>query len=120
VALTWDISECPDWINTKDERGVTDALIWYSVPLGYGQITERNADEVYAAIHVYEALTGNTLLVAADGSPRPITPYDVQGRIGLKTNAVNGKSPAANITRIVKRRLADSRAEYVRALEVIL
>jgi len=39
VALTWDISECPDWINTKDERGVTDALIWYSVPLGYGQGT---------------------------------------------------------------------------------
>lgn len=110
MALTWDVTACPAWVRSEQEWPITQALIFLSMPLGYGSITEKNAADVYAAIAVYESLVGPTL--TEDGKPTRITPGMVAGRIGLKTNAVNGTSPAANITRIAKDRLTESRRHY--------
>ena len=93
MALTFDVSECGAWVRSEQEWPITEALIFASMPLGYGSITESNAADVYAALAVYESLAGPILL--EDGKPTRITPGMVQARIGLKTNAVNGKSPAA-------------------------
>lgn len=110
MALTWDVTNCAAWVRSEGEWPITKALIFLSMPLGYGSITEANAADVYAAISVYEDLAGPMLI--ADGQPARITPGMVQGRIGLTTNAFNGKSPAANITRIAKERLTESRRHY--------
>lgn len=64
---------------------VTNALIWHALNTGIGTITEANAGEVYARIHLVEKLHGASLWTA-DG-PKEITIEDVLQHIGLYTNA---------------------------------
>jgi len=63
---------------------VTNTLVWYTLVIGMGTITKRNADEFFDRVRRFEELSGPGL--RANGEPRPITLEDVRGHIGLETN----------------------------------
>lgn len=120
MPLNIDYTGIPDWeaLHTDEhEHTVSQAIGFYSIPLGFGDVTSDNADEVYAAITLYDRLIGVPLVVLRDGServPYRITPQDVSRRIGLRTNAVNGQSPRANVVRISREVMSELRGAYQR------
>ena len=103
MALNWDTSKVENYeevcwkiadfdhptsgISVGDRilNPVTNALIWHSLNTGIGTITEENAAEVYARIHLVEKLHGESLWTA-DG-PKAISMEDVLQHVGLYTNA---------------------------------
>lgn len=74
----------------KVHRPVTEALIWKTMSIGIGQITEKNAGEFYARVHLVEQLDGASLMMPnEDGDivPTGISADDIRRHIGLETNA---------------------------------
>jgi hypothetical protein len=63
---------------------VTDALIWMTMAVGMGEITEKNADKFADRLLAYQALNG-ACLRGPDGEVY-ITSEDVKNHIGLSTN----------------------------------
>jgi len=117
MALTVDYTAIPDYETLHadiDERVKSEALAFYSMPLGFGEVTEGNAEQVYATIRIYDMLCGGPLVRLRGEEPYHLTPGDVKRRIGLRTNAVNGATMASNLTRIVKERVREERGLYQR------
>lgn len=110
MALTWELGDIKDWETvtrvtaTADDPSnaikvgdtllnpVTSALIWHTMNVKIGRITEANADEFWARVALVEKLYGASL-GNSDG-PRPITRDDVRAHIGLHCNVVTEKRPA--------------------------
>jgi hypothetical protein len=65
---------------------VTETLIFLTMPVGIGQITERNAGEFYARVHAWERVT-MARRMNRDGETVFITPEQVFAHVGLSTNA---------------------------------
>lgn len=68
---------------------ITNALIWGTMFVDMGQITEENVDEFYARTVLQEKLSGAYLTETDDEGnhkPRYITYEDVRNHIGLRTN----------------------------------
>jgi hypothetical protein len=67
---------------------VTDALIWISLSVGLGSISEKNWRKWYARAHAVEKLGNTFLWEMKDGErvERPLTVEDVRSHIGLSTN----------------------------------
>lgn len=107
MALTWDLTNIKDadtlcWLTaTRDlphheiKAGeqylnpVTNALIWYTMAVSLGRITEKNAAEFHKRVKFYERLHGSLLVrVKDDGAhdDRGITLEEVTAHIGLRTN----------------------------------
>ena len=91
MGLSFDLSNITDWKTlcyTKDEDGdtiinpMTDRIIWESMFIGMGTITEENYHRWYARSRMSDCL------VPPHVSRRsvPITLDDVKAHIGLKTN----------------------------------
>ena len=117
MALTYDntgIAEYEALHTDENEWAVTQAIMFLSMPLGFGSITDRNEDEVYAAIAVYEAMCGPLLRIRHEDEwiERPITQADVHRRVGMKTNAVNGSTVLSNLKRIVADRFREEKRGY--------
>ena len=72
--------------NYKDDAvwPITNALIWGTMSVAMGSITEKNWKEFYTRCHMIETIHG-AWLYAKDGV-RHITPDDVKSHIGLHTN----------------------------------
>ena len=134
MALTWSVAEVKDWENvcniiaTVDwpadgtKKGdkllnpVTSALIWHSLNTGIGRITEENAPEVYARIHMVETIYGSSL--RKEGKDCPITKDDVIAHIGLTTNAsFKDESRASFLKRHVTRQQDESKRDFARHIE---
>lgn len=111
MALNWDISRVKNYevlsIHPKDrERAaanpdgtyrwnpVTQALIWITLPIDIGQITEKNWREFYKRVYAYERLRGPFNREEIDGVvvDKYITAQDVYDHIGLSTNVGYKKS----------------------------
>lgn len=101
MALTWDLTKIKDhdticFIETEtgevDEDGkplvrlnpVTEALIWTTMGVGIGRITEDNAGEFYARAYIMERANG--AMLTKQGEPAYLTIEDVQAHIGLSCN----------------------------------
>jgi hypothetical protein len=115
MPLTYDFREVADFAALHDDDFqalITDVLIWSSMPLEVGAITEDNYRLVHLGIQVLET-NGALLRSPADerGKTRPyyITQDDVQRRIGLRTNTGSGSKTqiAKNIRRIVGERIKE-------------
>lgn len=114
MALHWDISKVKDTHllhNTAPEKGgeppfpkgspediegdvqwaITDALIWATMGVDMGSITEKNIDEFYTRLVMMVKASGP--LLHKGGEPYHISYEDVRRRIGLSTN-VSTKTPA--------------------------
>lgn len=85
-------------------NGTTEALIWSTMLIDMGEITEKNAQEFYSRIHIWEAL--NVPMIIRTDS-KGISPKDVYDHIGLKTN-VNTTTFAKWRTRVMKSAVEDA------------
>ena len=103
MALHWELSKIHDYEEvcfieaTEDdpsngvEKGdrllnpLTNTLIWASISVELGGITEANADQWYARLRVVQKLFG-TLMIHGDGTPHEITADEVRAHIGLSVN----------------------------------
>lgn len=98
MALTWDLGEIANWkttcrldVRTNDEgeevwtlNPLTDALIWSTMGVGIGKITEDNYEEFYRRMCALAKIHG-PMLRNAEG-PRGITLAEVRAHIGLTCN----------------------------------
>lgn len=101
MALTYDLTKIRDCGALLDKPGkcfpITEALIWATMAVGIGEITEKTADDFYDRLSIYERLFG-PLLRQYDpkGAPKSfIKREDVLRHIGLKTNVYPKQSFAA-------------------------
>lgn len=115
MSLNWDLSAIKDrddfvWVEAKEDdpsRGikagekrmspVTNALIWATLSVGWGEITEKNHVDWFHRLRLVELITGPTLNRAANGrviSGHSITLEDVRRHIGLRTNVFPKKTDA--------------------------
>lgn len=85
MSLNWNIEKVKDWENLNDEqRVVLDSIIWLSMAIGIGEITEDNYKEFFARIHMIEKLFGGVIF--RDRKYRTIKLDEVKDLIGLTTN----------------------------------
>ena len=94
MALNWNIEKCKDYkkLSTNKEWPVTDVLIWGTMLVGLGDITEKNYKEFYARFDLIQKLQGAMLNKGKE--PYFITAEDVKRRIGLHTNVSAMSRPA--------------------------
>lgn len=103
MALRWELGAIENWehvclVTAKDDmpdQGVkkgdeilnplTHVLIWATIGVGIGQLSEKNADEFYARLALLERLDG-PYLIRPEGKQPHITPEEVKAHIGLSTN----------------------------------
>lgn len=83
----------------KNEEGtakwhdVTNSLIWLSMGVGLGEITEKNVDEWCFRIALLEKLDGPTFQFN-NGRKVSMTRKDIWDHIGMTTNVSDEKRPA--------------------------
>lgn len=96
MSLNWNIENVRDhmeispaqesmdeWVN-GGEGVKTHVLILFSMVVGLGGITEKNATEWWARVHLFEKLHGTMMQLG--GEPYNFTPQDIHRRIGLTVN----------------------------------
>lgn len=122
MALTWDLGKIKNYEEVcfkKNEDGTetmtseTEAMIWATMAVGIGRITDLNAADFYSRIHFYEKVFGSFLISFEDGNRTEhyLTPEIVNNHIGLHTN-VGKETDAAFRTRIFKNFVNDYKRKY--------
>ena len=92
MSLNYDLSEIEDWENRcrvlRDDgtlshvlSGITEALIFATMTIDLGEITQKNHIEFYTRMMMYKFITPR----AFEG----VTLDDVKAHIGLTTNVMN-------------------------------
>lgn len=118
MALTWDLGKIKNYEElcfSTDEDGnekmtpQTEAMIWLTMSVGIGNITEKNAPQFYSRVRAYETLFGSFLISFDENGKKyhPITPEDVVKHIGLRTN-VTLESDASFKNRMFKNFMRDA------------
>jgi len=96
MSLDWDISE----VENNDEITVegapwviTETLIWLTMAVDMGEITEENHEEFFTRVSIWETIHGPSMhkwnKETEEREPMPMTLEDVERRIGLNTNVSN-------------------------------
>ena len=115
MPLTWSIKDVADHeeLLEDDEPVVTEALVFFSMVIESGGITDENVGDWCAVVAMYQKLYGPLV------RPEPLNDDDIIRRIGLTTNA--GGLGSAQIRKHGKRLAGDfmvnHRQEVVRDLE---
>lgn len=93
MSLNWDVSEVKDHEEITAEGQpwvITETLIWYTMGIDMGRITEDNVNEVFARVMIWEQVNGTGMRKwnkeTEDYESVPMTFEDVERRIGLSTN----------------------------------
>ena len=101
MALTWDLTKINDYDNVcwnQDDEGnntlnpTTESLIWLSMGIGMNSINEKNADEFYSRVCIYEKMFNSMRSMVNDDNKIErifVTPEEVYAHIGLRTNATS-------------------------------
>lgn len=116
MSLNWSIKKVEnvqEIIDDPDEAVITEAIVWSTIAVGFGEITEKNAQEFYARLSVYEQLYGTML--QAEGKEIPLTPENISRRIGLHTNVFPNKTETQWKKGLTDRALADARRVFDKA-----
>lgn len=89
MSLNWNAEKVPDLERKRQENpNMLDCLVWASLSIGLGEITEKNlAEWVYRLRR--SAFEGKPLIVCRDGTPGEITEELIRPWIGLRTNVSN-------------------------------
>lgn len=108
MPLVWDLTKVKKYEQLqKTEAGITDALIYATMTVGIPKITETNADEFYARIHLVEMMTHPWL--NNDGEEVMFTRENITDRVGLTTNATTFSR-----AEFIKRRMKYYFSDYVK------
>lgn len=100
MPLTWSLEDIKNykevcWIDNDDDTRrlstVTETLIFATMAVRLGSITEANADDFYARLKIIERLDGPFMYKIEDGERKDMlfTPEDVQAHIGLACNVTS-------------------------------
>jgi len=86
MSLDWDTNKCAEPLpQTDEEKGIRHALIWATMALDLGSITEKNVDEwVFRLIH-QKRLGLNYMYIDDEVKPAEVEGW-VRRWIGLYTN----------------------------------
>jgi len=89
MSLNWNAEKVPDFERKRQENPeMLNCLIWASMSIGLGKITEKNVEEwVYRLRRA--AFEGHPLIVQSDGTPCEITEDMIRPWIGLRTNVAD-------------------------------
>jgi hypothetical protein len=90
MALNWDMTKVYDTeaLHESDyEWAISEVIIFGSMGVDLGSITEENLDEWTYRITLYQKLNGALLRI--DGKPFYVTRAHLERRIGLKVNVCN-------------------------------
>lgn len=108
MALHWNITDCKNMealqVEETGEWAVTNALIWGTLAVDMGQITNKNIGEFYARVKVWELVSG-ALVQRLNQKEDTYADYflsfgDIEKRIGLSTNVSNIHRTSAWFERI--------------------
>ena len=113
MSLNYDISKCNK--DTLPNEVVIDAVIWLTMAIGMGEITDKNEAEFYARIHSLELL-GGAFIIDDNKEPRFIQPSEIHALIGLETNV--STATASQFAKLLYRRLEDFRKDFKRGVMV--
>jgi|LakMenE18May11ns_1017448.scaffolds.fasta_scaffold9566873_2 hypothetical protein len=127
MSLDWNLTKINNNIEVcweKNEDGtdklnpVTESLIWLTMGIGMGSITEENQSDFYCRVAMYEKLFGTMLSYWKDSKKVsvPITPEDIHNHIGLTTN-VSKDTDASFRKRIVENFVREQKRKFQYALE---
>lgn len=121
MSLNFELSDIENYRETGyDAEGVlrpeTKSLIFATMVVGIGRITEGNAAEFYARLHAFERLSGTYL--TEQGKDVYLTPEDVQRHIGLSTNVAN-ETRAKWLKRVLGGQVDDHVRRYNRTFETV-
>lgn len=90
----------------ETEKVVTESMIWATIAVDMGEITEANAEEFARRLNSYQELRGAFMQRYVDGEmqERPLTLEDVRNRVGLKTNVTTTSKRAftAKLARLAR------------------
>lgn len=104
MSLDWDTTECVEDVTGEEHWKVTEAIIWGTMAVDMGRITEANYKKFAKRIDMVQGLYGALYQVFEDGKvvDRPVTEEDIRRRIGLKTNVTTTSDAKFN------KRMADA------------
>lgn len=88
MSLDWNMTAVKDFENlhkSDDDRVVTDMLVWGSLSLDLGEITEKNIDEWLFRMKAFERVAGQGQGIKDGRSFNPGR-EDMERRIGMRTN----------------------------------
>jgi len=93
MSLDWSIEQCEDWeeLNSDVEWPTTNAVIWATMQVDLGRITEKNVDEFYTRVQIAERIWGiHTYRKNEHGGRESVITYAaLRRRIGLNTNVID-------------------------------
>ena len=90
MALNWDMKKVHDIeeLHSSDyEWAVTESIIFSTMAIDLGSISDSNLDEWQFRIAVYQNLHGAIMRI--DGKPFYVTMAHIERRVGLKVNVVD-------------------------------
>ena len=92
MSLDWNGKDVPDFDRKAQENpAMLNCLIWASLSIGMGEITEKNLKEWVYRLRRF-AFEEHPLIIRRDGTPYEITEETIRPWIGLWTNV----SPITN------------------------
>lgn len=138
MSLDYNLGKIEDWENVcfierdalpseaprADENGkiremaaLTHAMIFATISVKLGQITEKNANEFYARMKILERLWGPFVYKMENGekSDVELTPEDIRAHIGLSTNVID--ESRAQFMKAVKNEMDRHAVGYTRDTE---
>lgn len=86
MALTWDLTKCSPLL-VRD--GVTDTIIYLTMPVAMGFITKENAAEFYVRVNLLQKIHGPMLISTDENgvhAEEEVTLDHIMAHIGLRTN----------------------------------
>jgi hypothetical protein len=110
MALSYQLSEIENWRELLYADGVlptTQRVIFATMAVGLGRITEKNLAEFWTRVRMIEAI---------DGVHKRLTLADIQRHIGLRTN-VGDETKTQWLKRIYDYALREAAREVKRAAD---
>ena len=109
MSLDWDITHCKDsegiMLNQEVEGDITEQIIWSSLVIKLGAITEKNWYEWYARYTIWNRI------MCFDNN---LEAKDFHRRIGMSTNVFPAETRSKWLNSTIKKQLekAESTAQY--------
>lgn len=95
MSLDWDITEVKNHEEITVEGApwvITETLIWLTMAVDMGEITEENHEEFFKRVNIWETIHGPSMhkwnKETEEREPMPMTLEDVERRVGLNTNVI--------------------------------